>query len=413
MSEENSKFDCRYGRFVTFGEGDLISRSLATYGEWAQGEIDMLAKFISEGDVVIDAGAFIGTHARAFSSLVGPFGKVYAFEPNRDSFNLLKENLRLADLPNIEAFPSALAAKRELRIFNVTPTNGNRGAFQLVDANSEEARCQVEMTTLDSYGFDQVDLLKADVEGMELDVLNGAADTIERCKPVVFLEMNTLASAVRILDWAIARNYKMFGIILSAFNAQNFKYESENIFGDARECGVVLIDRDKSSSWMEDELPISLTELTTPDDLAALLFQKPQYITEVVSRTPVRKRAEGYGCFRSDHADLQQELRLFRAAKESAEKLAVDREREITYINERLAATESAKAEAERLAFARLDELNKLDEQLKLTEKAKSYAERLAIDRLEENQALLRKIDELVAVAGNEEGSQHEGAGSD
>ena len=61
----------RYGDFKIIDTDSVISRSLRLYGEWAQSEIDLLAHFIQEGSVVVDAGAFIGTHTRAFSTFIG------------------------------------------------------------------------------------------------------------------------------------------------------------------------------------------------------------------------------------------------------------------------------------------------------------------------------------------------------
>ena len=59
----------RYGSFEIPDEKDLVANSLRLYGEWAQSEIDALANFIQEGSVVVDVGAFIGTHSRAFSGM--------------------------------------------------------------------------------------------------------------------------------------------------------------------------------------------------------------------------------------------------------------------------------------------------------------------------------------------------------
>jgi hypothetical protein len=51
------KAQARYGTFVVHSAADLISRSLFDYGEWAQLEIEHLAKFIRPGDTVLDVGA--------------------------------------------------------------------------------------------------------------------------------------------------------------------------------------------------------------------------------------------------------------------------------------------------------------------------------------------------------------------
>ena len=65
----------RYGQFKIIDTDSVISKSLIMYGEWAQNEIDLLAYFIQPGDIVVDAGSFIGTHARVFSNLLGRLEK--------------------------------------------------------------------------------------------------------------------------------------------------------------------------------------------------------------------------------------------------------------------------------------------------------------------------------------------------
>lgn len=83
---------CRYGVMHAFDNNDLISRSLILYGEWAQNEINIIRKLIKPGDHIVDIGAFIGTHSRAFADAVGPKGLVWAFEPNPQVLSLLRQN---------------------------------------------------------------------------------------------------------------------------------------------------------------------------------------------------------------------------------------------------------------------------------------------------------------------------------
>src|SRR5271166_2365399 len=84
----------RYGPITAPATDLIIGRSIATYGEWAQLEIDALAHFIKEGDTVLDIGACFGTHSLAFSDLVGRTGRVIAFEASPANFGLLERNCR-------------------------------------------------------------------------------------------------------------------------------------------------------------------------------------------------------------------------------------------------------------------------------------------------------------------------------
>jgi len=95
-----SVVDSRYGSLRVIDTDFIISRSLTLYGEWAQGEIDLLSLFISSGDVVIDAGSFIGTHALAFAAIVGTSGRVLAFEP-RKSFRRFSAKTFIEQIPTM------------------------------------------------------------------------------------------------------------------------------------------------------------------------------------------------------------------------------------------------------------------------------------------------------------------------
>src|SRR5262245_57768187 len=84
---------CRYGVLSFFKNDTIISRSLKEYGEWAQAEIEVLLDFMGSGDIVLDIGAFIGTHTLAFAARVSDRGNVYAFEPQPVFFEVLKKNI--------------------------------------------------------------------------------------------------------------------------------------------------------------------------------------------------------------------------------------------------------------------------------------------------------------------------------
>ncbi len=80
---------CRYGLMLYNVHDSVVGRSLAKYGEWAQSELELLESWISPGDWVVDAGAYIGTHTLFFARQVTSKGRVFAIEPQRRAFQLL------------------------------------------------------------------------------------------------------------------------------------------------------------------------------------------------------------------------------------------------------------------------------------------------------------------------------------
>ena len=284
-----SLINTRYGRFNIIDNDTMISHSLRLYGEWAQHEINLLAHFIRQGFVVADIGAFIGTHARAFSAFVGSSGKVLAFEPRHVSVTVLTENARLAPINNVRVINAALGATKE--IVTVTSlhadTNANFGSFALEPCKNEHLSGeQVTITPLDAYKLDQLDFVKIDVEGMEFDVLKGAIGTLKRCRPVMFLECNALEAGVPIIKWCRDERYQVYGVLSVAYNQQNYAGCTENMFGVSQETGILLIP---SESYPKYEESVSIVErlpsIKTADDLALLLLHKPQYPYEILAHS--------------------------------------------------------------------------------------------------------------------------------
>ena len=276
----------RYGEFNIIDTDSVISGSLRLYGEWAQHEIDLLAYFIQPGSVVIDVGAFIGTHARAFSALVGATGKVLAFEPRQATGAVLIENARLSPIANIRVINSALGSAEKTITVHAQhiETGDNFGALILEPIeDKDDSGEKVAITTLDAYKLDRLAFIKIDVEGMELYVLNGAKETVERCRPVIFAECNSLEASVPIIMWCQEQNYIAYGVLSPAYNEHNYANNRENIFSNAQETGLLLIPREFKSQYDEIISRQHLPKIETADDLALLLLHKPQYPYEVLA----------------------------------------------------------------------------------------------------------------------------------
>lgn len=130
--------------------------------------------------LAVDGGAHIGTWTVAMASR---FERVYAFEPAADSYSCLIENTQ--HVSNLAAMLAALGAVQgRCTVFDDPARPGNTGArmVRLADQGS------VWMYTIDSFEFDDLDFLKLDLEGYEIEALKGARQTLVRCGPVVVIE---------------------------------------------------------------------------------------------------------------------------------------------------------------------------------------------------------------------------------
>jgi FkbM family methyltransferase len=202
---------CRYGEFSVPDQNDLIFNALREYGEWAQEELDMLSRFVRPGDTVLDIGAFIGTHARAFSQMVGAQGIVHAFEPNERIYRELFKNAQLAPYSNIKTYQVALGARKQTRFLLQGDLLGNLGASQVLEDDRNASTTVIEEESLENLGLPRIDFIKIDVESMEYDVVVGGIRAIRQHAPVIFLEANSLQAASRIIDLAHGMDYAVFG----------------------------------------------------------------------------------------------------------------------------------------------------------------------------------------------------------
>lgn len=145
--------------------------------------VDPLADLIPVGGIVVDGGANIGSLTKMFLDRVGCNGTVYAFEPNPEAFACLKHNC-----PEAQAYQCGLdyAVGRALLV-----PSQNAGATFLIEADdSTPLEFTVPATALDQFALARCDFLKLDVEGYEPRALQGAIDTIKRCRPIMFIEVN-------------------------------------------------------------------------------------------------------------------------------------------------------------------------------------------------------------------------------
>jgi FkbM family methyltransferase len=183
---------CKHGIFAYNRNDTLIGKSLDQYGEWCEYEIDLLRQFIKPGDRVIDVGANIGTHTIAFANIVGPTGKVIAFEPQPELFGLLVTNVTLNCLTNVRAEQCVIGESSgsvEISALPPPDTSFNFGA-QPLGLNTPK-KYAVQAMTIDLRRLSPGPaLIKIDAEGMEAEIIRGAANTILQYKPVLYVENN-------------------------------------------------------------------------------------------------------------------------------------------------------------------------------------------------------------------------------
>jgi FkbM family methyltransferase len=158
--------------------------------------------YFGDGVFAIDGGANIGVHTVEWARHMHGWGRVLSFEAQEVVYYALAGNLALNNCLNARARLAALGeATGEISIPQPDYFSAaSFGSLELRQRATPEAIGQtisydpdkcvtVPMVSIDSLALERVDLIKLDVEGMELDVLQGARDTIKRCAPVMLVEV--------------------------------------------------------------------------------------------------------------------------------------------------------------------------------------------------------------------------------
>ena len=137
--------------------------------------------------MILDVGANIGFTTAVMTKRL-PNARIFSFEPDSEPFGYLRETVRLNNLSKVETINKALAAAPGRMAFHCHPRGA--GASHLAgDQSLRDGNQTVEVSTVDieraSRALARVDLIKIDVEGFEIDVLEGARDTIAADRPYV------------------------------------------------------------------------------------------------------------------------------------------------------------------------------------------------------------------------------------
>jgi FkbM family methyltransferase len=138
--------------------------------------IDWATQFVCSDQSLIDIGAHVGSWTQHFAR---KGGRVYAFEPQRTTYERLCEGIRLAALPNVVCRDVALGARGEMDLHHVSIYGGGSTLRHRGELGPELAVERVRSAQLDDYIFDDVGLIKIDAEGMEADILCGAEKTLK------------------------------------------------------------------------------------------------------------------------------------------------------------------------------------------------------------------------------------------
>lgn len=220
------------GQPVTFCvnmENDPIQRNHRHGRFYEINELKILLGILPKGNVFVDIGANVGNHA-LFAALILKSSKVIPFEPNPAAIYLLIENVvvnRLMDtidLSNLgiglsDKYSSGYAVENRARNIGATKMLAGQGNLEVYRGD-------------DRLKDVTPDMIKIDVEGMEMAVLDGLSGVFERCKPLLLVEVDN-SNEEAFLEWAKTTGYRVVDTY------QRYKLNKNHILADTKKASRI------------------------------------------------------------------------------------------------------------------------------------------------------------------------------
>jgi FkbM family methyltransferase len=191
------------GVWLEGGIDSYVERQAYLFGGYERREIELFLAAIpaDRRRTILDIGANIGTHSLSFAKA---FANVHAFEPNPLVVDRLRRNVALNRAENIEVHQVGLSdVAGTLDLY--APDSANQGLGTFLEAEQyDRALVRVgsaEIAVGDAYvanlaGGATIDAIKCDVQGFEVPVFRGLAETIMRDRPIIWVEIGSGAHTV-------------------------------------------------------------------------------------------------------------------------------------------------------------------------------------------------------------------------
>jgi FkbM family methyltransferase len=189
------------------GAGFGVGYQLFGFSTFDPEEVDMVLNLLNlrrtyygDGVVALDCGANIGVHTIEWAQAMTSWGRVVAFEAQERIFYALAGNIALNNVFNASALHAAIGGEVGSMDIPVLDYNApaSYGSFELKRTSGEMIgqvidyengpKATINLVTIDHLECERVDLIKIDIEGMEMEALAGAKDTLARSKPVLLIE---------------------------------------------------------------------------------------------------------------------------------------------------------------------------------------------------------------------------------
>lgn len=174
---------------------------IVNFGAFEKNDFPMLLKLIYDNSVFFDIGANIGWVSINVAKMKKNV-KVFAFEPIPETFTSLKENIKINQIKTIKAFNFGFSNQENESFFYYDLRDSGSASLANLSSSAHVKRVKCSLKKLDDFITEakvKIDCIKCDVEGAEFFVFEGGIKTLEKQKPIIFVEM--------LRKWAAKFNY--------------------------------------------------------------------------------------------------------------------------------------------------------------------------------------------------------------
>lgn len=179
---------------------DYVMRQLYLFDTYESNTLRHFVSLLRPHMTFFDVGANIGAYSLPVAQRL-PVGRVIAFEPNPPAISRLRRNIEASGMTNIEVVEKGLSDSKRVASMSETAPDGASGrnlSAAMVSEHVNLGGATVQLTTIDDYcserNVTQIHAMKIDVEGHEMNVLDGAEATLESSEQMILvIEVNEQA----------------------------------------------------------------------------------------------------------------------------------------------------------------------------------------------------------------------------
>lgn len=238
----------RHGWFLVNPNDFYLGQAIVRYGECCELEVAFLTQLKLRRGRLVEVGANAGLLTLPLAKALAVRGETLdVFEPQPFLFQNLCANLALNGIANVRAWPFACGEEAGVVRFPAPDyaTPGNFGAISmeqrpLTPEGATKPMLSAPCVRLDDFlGGVPVALVKIDVEGFELKVLKGAQSLLSKSRPLLYVENDRVSQSRALIEYLWSLGYRLWWHTPALFNPNNYRAETENIYGNVASFNMV------------------------------------------------------------------------------------------------------------------------------------------------------------------------------